>query len=77
MLSAQNHQESEHDFTTSKAIDQGVVGDETEKNSANPQTLVVENQYINPPELPELMVNANYHSPKKPVSILILFQTIP
>ncbi|GFV64347.1 uncharacterized protein TNCV_2502651 [Trichonephila clavipes] len=30
------------------------VGDETEKNSANPQTLVVENQYINPPEEPEL-----------------------
>ncbi|GFT22613.1 hypothetical protein TNCV_2983821 [Trichonephila clavipes] len=46
---------SEHDFAASKAIDHDVVGDETENNSANAQTLVVENQHINPPEEPELM----------------------
>ncbi|GFT72842.1 hypothetical protein TNCV_5065721 [Trichonephila clavipes] len=43
----------EHDFAASKATDHDVVGDEIETNSANPQTLVVENQHINPPEEPE------------------------
>ncbi|GFS65213.1 uncharacterized protein TNCV_2450761 [Trichonephila clavipes] len=60
---------SEHDFAASKATDHDVVGDETENNSANPQTLVVENQNINPPEEPELMANANYDALKKPASI--------
>ncbi|GFY25591.1 hypothetical protein TNCV_2487111 [Trichonephila clavipes] len=44
----------EHDFTASNATDHDVVGDEAENN---PQTLVVENQHINPPEEPELMEN--------------------
>ncbi|GFW98808.1 uncharacterized protein TNCV_2837691 [Trichonephila clavipes] len=48
---------SEHDFAAAKAIDHDVVGDETENNSANPQTLVVVNQHINLPEEPELMAN--------------------
>ncbi|GFY05959.1 hypothetical protein TNCV_3862641 [Trichonephila clavipes] len=46
-----------------------VVGDSTDINSANPQTLVVENQHINPPEEPELMANTDYDAPKKPKSI--------
>ncbi|GFX28506.1 uncharacterized protein TNCV_1153151 [Trichonephila clavipes] len=50
---------SEHDFAASKATDHYVVGDETENNSANRQTLVVENQHINPPEEPELMANTD------------------
>ncbi|GFT65623.1 hypothetical protein TNCV_869161 [Trichonephila clavipes] len=41
---------SEHDFAASKATDHDVVGDETENNSANLQTLVVENQHVNPPK---------------------------
>ncbi|GFT70067.1 hypothetical protein TNCV_4690121 [Trichonephila clavipes] len=41
---------SKHDFAASKATDHNVVGDETENNISNPQTLVVENQHINPPE---------------------------
>ncbi|GFT67692.1 transposable element Tcb2 transposase [Trichonephila clavipes] len=49
---------SEHDFAASKATDHGVVGDEIENTSANPQTLVVGNQHINPPEEPEHMANA-------------------
>ncbi|GFU92402.1 uncharacterized protein TNCV_824281 [Trichonephila clavipes] len=55
---------SEHDFAVSKAIDHDVVGDETENNSANPQTLVVGNHYINPHREPELMANAGYDTPK-------------
>ncbi|GFW43828.1 uncharacterized protein TNCV_2854611 [Trichonephila clavipes] len=66
---------SEHDFSASKATDHDVVGDETENNSANPQTLVVENQHINPPEEPEFIANADYDAIKKPVSVF-LFQTI-
>ncbi|GFX49483.1 uncharacterized protein TNCV_4901251 [Trichonephila clavipes] len=46
-----------------------VVCDETDNNSANPRTLVVENHHINPPEEPELMVNVNYDGPKKPVIV--------
>ncbi|GFT54988.1 hypothetical protein TNCV_2325081 [Trichonephila clavipes] len=46
-----------------------VAGDETENNSANPQTLVVENKHINPPEEPELMANADYDAFKKPISV--------
>ncbi|GFU77160.1 hypothetical protein TNCV_1423331 [Trichonephila clavipes] len=42
-------------LSASKATDHDVVGDETENNSANLQTLVVKNQHINPPEEPELM----------------------
>ncbi|GFX97646.1 uncharacterized protein TNCV_2842061 [Trichonephila clavipes] len=57
---------SEHNFAASKATDHDVVGDETENNSANPQTLVVENQHTNPPEEPELMTNADYDALKKP-----------
>ncbi|GFT08538.1 uncharacterized protein TNCV_5024371 [Trichonephila clavipes] len=57
---------SEHDFAASKATDHDVVDDEIENNSANPQTLVVENQLINPPEEPEHMANADYDALKKP-----------
>ncbi|GFV46378.1 hypothetical protein TNCV_3232671 [Trichonephila clavipes] len=57
---------NEHDFAASKARDHDVVDDETENNSANSQTLVVENQHINPPEEPELMANADYDALKKP-----------
>ncbi|GFV33497.1 uncharacterized protein TNCV_788181 [Trichonephila clavipes] len=67
--------EEEHDFTASKATDHDVLGDEIENNSANPQTLVVENQHINPSEEPEHMANADYDALKKPVRIF-LFQTI-
>ncbi|GFU53568.1 hypothetical protein TNCV_3969361 [Trichonephila clavipes] len=45
---------SEHDFAASKATDHDVFG-EIENNRANYQTLVEENQHINPPEEPELM----------------------
>ncbi|GFU02899.1 hypothetical protein TNCV_3481001 [Trichonephila clavipes] len=54
-----------HDIAASKATDHNVVGDKTENNSANPQTLLVENQHINPPEEPELMANAGYDAIKK------------
>ncbi|GFX33059.1 hypothetical protein TNCV_5042271 [Trichonephila clavipes] len=59
----------DNDFAASKASDHDVVGDESEKNSANPQTLVAENQHINPPEELELMANADYDALKKPASI--------
>ena len=45
---------SEHGFAAAKTTDCDAVGDETENNSANPQTLVVKNQHVNPPEEPEL-----------------------
>ncbi|GFW55651.1 uncharacterized protein TNCV_120351 [Trichonephila clavipes] len=60
---------SEDDFAAAKAADHDVVGDATEINSANLQTLIVENQHINPPEEPELMANADFDAPKKPVSV--------
>ncbi|GFX00814.1 uncharacterized protein TNCV_4577811 [Trichonephila clavipes] len=59
----------EHDFAASNSTDHNVLGDETDNNSANPQSLVVENQHINPPEEPELMANADYDSLKKLVSV--------
>ncbi|GFX23948.1 hypothetical protein TNCV_2730531 [Trichonephila clavipes] len=55
----------------SKATDPDVVGNETENNSANPQTLVLENRHINPPEEPELMANTDYDALKKPVCVFI------
>ncbi|GFS52303.1 uncharacterized protein TNCV_4850281 [Trichonephila clavipes] len=63
---------NEHGFAASKAIDHDVVGDETENNSANPQTLVVENQHINHPEETELIANADYDAPKKAVSVFFI-----
>ncbi|GFU25961.1 uncharacterized protein TNCV_5104581 [Trichonephila clavipes] len=63
---------SEHDFAASKAADHDVVGDEIENNSANLQTLVVENQHTNPPEEPEHMANADYDALKKPVSVFLI-----
>ncbi|GFX81484.1 hypothetical protein TNCV_143341 [Trichonephila clavipes] len=46
-------------------------------NNGNPQTVVVENQHINPPEEPELMANADSDAPKKPVNVFFFqFQTI-
>ncbi|GFX58579.1 uncharacterized protein TNCV_417581 [Trichonephila clavipes] len=60
---------NEHDFAASKATHHDVVGDKNENNSANLQTLVVENQHINPSEEPELMANADYDALKKPVSV--------
>ncbi|GFX11386.1 hypothetical protein TNCV_2804471 [Trichonephila clavipes] len=38
---------SEHDYAAAKTTNHDVVGDATEIHSANPQTLVVENQHIN------------------------------
>ncbi|GFS72733.1 uncharacterized protein TNCV_1421191 [Trichonephila clavipes] len=67
---------SEHDFTASKATDHD-VGDETENNRANPQTMVVENQHINPPEEPEQMTNVDYEALKKPDGILFYFKPLP
>ncbi|GFU91604.1 uncharacterized protein TNCV_2543681 [Trichonephila clavipes] len=61
----------EHDFAASKATDHDVVGDEIENNSANTQTLVVENQHINLPEEPEHMANADYDALKK--RLLVFF----
>ncbi|GFV42699.1 hypothetical protein TNCV_840541 [Trichonephila clavipes] len=49
--------------------DLDVVGDETENNSANPQTLIEENQHINSSEESELMANADYDAPKKPLML--------
>ncbi|GFX70973.1 uncharacterized protein TNCV_1689561 [Trichonephila clavipes] len=66
----------EHNFATSKATEHDVVGDETENNSANPQTLVVENQHINPPEEQKLMANADYDEPKKLVGVFY-FKPLP
>ncbi|GFW50546.1 uncharacterized protein TNCV_2888491 [Trichonephila clavipes] len=66
---------SEHDFSASKA-DHDVVGDETENNSANHQTLVVENLHINTPEEPELIANADYDALKKPDSVFY-FKPLP
>ncbi|GFX95614.1 uncharacterized protein TNCV_4826281 [Trichonephila clavipes] len=60
---------SKYDFAAAKTADHDVVGRATENNSANPQTLVVENQHISPPEEPELMANADSNAPKKPVSV--------
>ncbi|GFU28679.1 hypothetical protein TNCV_468721 [Trichonephila clavipes] len=65
---------SEHDFAASNATGHDVVGDEIETNIANPPTLIVENQHINPPEEPEHMANVDYDSLKKPVCVF--FQTI-
>ncbi|GFY13225.1 uncharacterized protein TNCV_2334891 [Trichonephila clavipes] len=62
---------SEHDFAASKATNHDVVGDEIENNSANPQTLLVENQHINSPEEPEHMANADFDALKKPVSVFL------
>ncbi|GFU05853.1 uncharacterized protein TNCV_3394481 [Trichonephila clavipes] len=62
----------EHDFASSKTTDHFVVGDETENNSVNNQTPVVENQHINPPEEQELMAKADFDAPKKPVSVFDL-----
>ncbi|GFX00719.1 hypothetical protein TNCV_4576861 [Trichonephila clavipes] len=62
-----------HDFAVcvcaSKATDPDNVDEETENNSVNLQTLVVENQHINPPEELELVVNVDYNAPRKPVSV--------
>ncbi|GFS69622.1 histone-lysine N-methyltransferase SETMAR [Trichonephila clavipes] len=58
----------EYNFSASKATNHDVVGDEIENNSVNPQTLVVENHHINPPEEPKVKVNADYDAPKKPIS---------
>ncbi|GFX15205.1 uncharacterized protein TNCV_2709101 [Trichonephila clavipes] len=59
----------EYDFAAAETTDNDVVGDATENNSANPHTLVVESQHMNPPKEPELMANADYEAPKKPVSV--------
>ncbi|GFU78208.1 DDE-1 domain-containing protein [Trichonephila clavipes] len=55
---------SEHGFDAAKTTDHDVVGDATEINSANPQTLAVENQHKNPSEEPELIANADSDAPK-------------
>lgn len=60
---------SEHDFAAAKTTDHDVVSDEKENNSASPQTLVVENQQINPIEEPEDIENAESDAPKMPVSV--------
>ncbi|GFU90025.1 uncharacterized protein TNCV_2439121 [Trichonephila clavipes] len=72
-LVAINDDNVEHGFAASKATDHDVVGDETENNSANSQTLVVENQHINSPKETELMANADYDAPKKPASVVFFY----
>ncbi|GFX45640.1 uncharacterized protein TNCV_176331 [Trichonephila clavipes] len=67
---------SEH-FAVSKVSDYDIVDDETANNSANPQTLVVTNQHINPPEEPELMANANYDALKKLASFFFISNHCP
>ncbi|GFY33522.1 uncharacterized protein TNCV_4538501 [Trichonephila clavipes] len=57
---------SECDFAAARTTNHDVIGDVTEINSANPQTKVVENQHINPPEEPELITNTDSDVPKKP-----------
>ncbi|GFV37458.1 hypothetical protein TNCV_1157211 [Trichonephila clavipes] len=66
-----------HDFSASKATNHDVVGDEIENNNANPQTLLVENKHINPPEEPEHMANADYDDLKKPSSVFFFFYFKP
>ncbi|GFV53509.1 hypothetical protein TNCV_4746571 [Trichonephila clavipes] len=61
---AANARRNEHDFSAAKTTDRDVVGDATEINRANPQTMVVENQHINPPEEPKLMENTDSDTPK-------------
>ncbi|GFY32128.1 uncharacterized protein TNCV_2622651 [Trichonephila clavipes] len=68
---------SEHDFAAAKITNHDVVGDATEINSSNSQTLVVENQLINPPEEPELMANTDFDEPKRPVSVFLLPKPLP
>ncbi|GFY18808.1 HTH_Tnp_Tc3_2 domain-containing protein [Trichonephila clavipes] len=65
MINYHGQKYCEHDFAALKATNHDVAGDETENNSTNPQTLVVENQHINPPKEPELMENAHYDALKK------------
>ncbi|GFU00690.1 DDE-1 domain-containing protein [Trichonephila clavipes] len=67
---------SEHDFAAVKITYHDVVGDTTEINNANPQTLAVENQHINPPEEPKRMANADSDALKKPVSVFY-FKPLP
>ncbi|GFV27380.1 uncharacterized protein TNCV_3795751 [Trichonephila clavipes] len=62
---------NEYDFAHAKTNDHDVVGEATENNSADPRTLVAENQHIYPPEEPELKANADSDAPKKPVSVFI------
>ena len=66
---------SEHDFAAARTTDHDVVGDETENNSTNRQTFVVENHHTNSPEGSELMANADSDAQKK-ISSVLLFQTI-
>ncbi|GFW67230.1 uncharacterized protein TNCV_2698401 [Trichonephila clavipes] len=60
---------SNYDFAAANTTDHDVVGEATENNSAIPQSLVVENQHINPPEEPKLMANADSDAPKKHVIV--------
>ncbi|GFW86308.1 uncharacterized protein TNCV_4330921 [Trichonephila clavipes] len=61
-----------YDFATLKATRHDVVGNETENNSADPQTLVLEKQHINHPEEPGVMANAVYDALKKPFSVFFI-----
>ncbi|PRD33211.1 UNVERIFIED_CONTAM: hypothetical protein NCL1_18128 [Trichonephila clavipes] len=63
---------SGHGYAAAKSTNYNVVGDAIEINCANPQTLVVENQHINPSEEPELTANTDSDSPKKPVSVFFI-----
>ncbi|GFX77840.1 uncharacterized protein TNCV_432251 [Trichonephila clavipes] len=63
---------SEYDFVAAKTTNHDVVGDATDINSADPQTLVVKNQHINPPEETELMEYTNSDTPTKPVSVFFI-----
>ncbi|GFU23806.1 DDE-1 domain-containing protein [Trichonephila clavipes] len=67
---------SEHDFSAANTTDHDVIGDATENNSANPKTLVVENQHINTSKEPELMAKADSNILKKPVSVFY-FKLLP
>ncbi|GFT19800.1 hypothetical protein TNCV_4992631 [Trichonephila clavipes] len=48
---------NEHDFSAARNTDHDVVGAETDNDSANLQTLVLENQHINLPEESQFMAN--------------------
>ncbi|GFW28160.1 hypothetical protein TNCV_2818381 [Trichonephila clavipes] len=64
----------QNDFAASKSSDHDIVGDETESNSSNPHTLVVENRHRNSPEGPELMANGEFGASKK---IVCDFKPLP
>ncbi|GFY02255.1 hypothetical protein TNCV_3501381 [Trichonephila clavipes] len=56
---------SEHDFAAFKTTVHVVIGNETNSNRANLQSLVVENKHMSPPEEPNFMENADFRCTKE------------